>query len=243
MIGSLCLEEDSETRRVFPISLHSITSYYERDLIHLVSSEGTKPPIESLLLELDPQHRIKPEPVLLPSEVLVDNLVLPEDWTMVERWNHLNFLQGMKRRPDYTATDIAVFGITLKFKLVSPPLARWRTGKVIHPDAIPVAAKMSPEQIPYLKPFVQVWLVQEVVTDDIHQIPEDTHFSRLFHVPKDIVKIRPIIDLSFMNTYVVSPSFRMEDLKKATKGIQDPTWAAKVDIQDAFLSVWISTSF
>ena len=80
------------------------------------------------------------------------------------------------------------------------------------------------------------------MTDDIQQIPEDALFSRLFHVPKDKDKIRPIIDLSFMNTFVVSPSFRMEDLKKATKGIQDPSWAAKVDIQDAFLSVLISTS-
>ena len=62
-------------------------------------------------------------------------------------------------------------------------------------------------------------------------------------MPKDKVKIRPIIDLSLMNRYVVSPSFRMEDLKKATKGIQDPSWAAKVDIQDAFLSVLISTYF
>ena len=241
MSGPLALELDMENQ--WKDTPQPKTSYYKRELCHLVPSEGDKPPLESLLLELAPQHRFKPKPALLPTEVLLDDLVLPEDWTMEERWNHLNFQEGLDWRPDYTATEMAVHGITLDFKSISPPLAHWRTGSVIHPDAIPADAKTSPKQIPYLKPFVQVWLVQDVVTDNIQQIPEDAHFSRLFHVPKDKDKIRPIIDLSLMNKFVVSPSFRMEDLKKATKGIQDPSWGAKLDIQDAFLSVSISPRF
>ena len=81
------------------------------------------------------------------------------------------------------------------------------------------------------------------MTDNIHEIPDEVHVSRLFHVPKDKDKIRPIIDLSLMNKYVLSPKFTMEHLRKTLKGVQVPSWAAKVDIQDAFLSVLISVLF
>ena len=144
---------------------------YERELIHLVPSEGAKPPIESLLLELGPQTRFKPRSILTPPEILLDDSVLPEDWPMELRWNHLNISRdGSDWSPDYTATKMAVQVITLKFKTNLPPLVHWKTGSVIHPEAIPAAAKKSPRQIPFLMPFVQVWLAQDVVTDDIQQI-------------------------------------------------------------------------
>ena len=92
-------------------------------------------------------------------------------------------------------------------------------------------------------PFILEWVKEDIVTHNILEIPERVHISRLFHVPKDKDKIRPIIDLSFMNTFVVSPKFKMEHLRKTTKVLQSPSWAAKVDIQDAFLSVLISVFF
>ena len=46
-----------------------------------------------------------------------------------------------------------------------------------------------------------------------------------------------------MNSYVKTPKFKMEHLHKTTRCLQSPSWAAKVDIQDAFLSVLISLYF
>ena len=46
-----------------------------------------------------------------------------------------------------------------------------------------------------------------------------------------------------MNEFVESPKFKMEHLRKTTKVLQSPSWAAKIDIQDAFLSVLISVYF
>ena len=162
-----------------------------RDLIHLVPLEGAKPPVESLLMDSSPHQALSvPRPIVSPQETPVLDLVLPEEWTLEERWNHLN----SPLEPDLVATEMAVNGITLKFKDISPPLVRWRVGSQIRPTAIPEAVKMSPRQIPFLIPFILAWLEQDIVTDNICEIPDRVHVSRLFHVPKEKDKIRPIID-------------------------------------------------
>ena len=215
-------------------------SRYGESLIHLVPSKGDKPPIDSLLMDSRPQKpQSAPRSVLTPPESLPVDLVLPESWTQEERWNSLN----SPGKPDRVATDIAVNGLILTFKDKPPPLVTWRTGTHVILSNIREKFRTSPRQIPFLMPFILEWVKEDIVTHNILEIPERVHISRLFHVPKDKDKIRPIIDLSFMNTFVVSPKFKMEHLRKTTKVLQSPSWAAKVDIQDAFLSVLISVFF
>ena len=84
------------------------------------------------------------------------------------------------------------------------------------------------------KPFRKIWERDDIATRVIHEIPDAVHVSRLFTVPKDSVDVRPIIDLSEMNSFVDTPGTRMEHLEATTRLLQEPSWAAKVDIKDAF---------
>ena len=93
------------------------------------------------------------------------------------------------------------------------------------------------------KPFLKIWERDGIATRVIHEIPDAVYVSRLFTVPKDIVEVRPIIDLSTMNSFIDTPSTRMEHLESTTRLLQEPSWAAKVDIKDAFWAVWISVHF
>ena len=81
------------------------------------------------------------------------------------------------------------------------------------------------------------------MTCDIHEIPDVVHVSHLFIVPKDKKDVRPILYLSEMNTFVMTPKTKMEHLEDTTRLLQEPSWAAKVDIKDAFWSVLIAVMF
>ena len=95
----------------------------------------------------------------------------------------------------------------------------------------------------FKKPFLKIWERDGIATRVIHEIPDAVHVSRLFTVPKDIVDVRPIIDLSEMNSFVDTPGTRMEHLEATTRLLQEPSWAAKVDIKDAFWAVLIVVLF
>ena len=217
---------------------------HAQELIHLVPSEGTKPPEGSFLM---PQADMPPppkKPKFTPvSEPLVD-LFLPEGFSLEERWNYMNHPD----KPDYTATKIATRGLELKWIQrggvpVTPPLVLWKKESIIMAEEIPSYLKTSDKNIPILKPFLEIWERDGIATRDIHEIPDAVHVSRMFTVPKDLVDRRPIIDLSEMNSFVDTPGTKMEHLEDTTRLLQEPSWAAKVDIKDAFWAVLISTLF
>ena len=61
-------------------------------------------------------------------------------------------------------------------------------------------------------PQVEQWVQRKIVTGDLSVIPNIAHFSRFFYVIKKGGGIRPILDLSFLNTYIVTPRLKMEGL-------------------------------
>ena len=69
------------------------------------------------------------------------------------------------------------------------------------------------------------------------QIPVVVHVSRLFIVPKDKKDVRPILYLSKMNTFVMTPKTKMEHLEDTTRLLQEPSWAAKIEIEEVPSSV------
>ena len=68
--------------------------------------------------------------------------------------------------------------------------------------------------------------------------PEGPRFySRIFLVPKKNGKLRLIIDLSRLNTFLDIQSFRMETANKVRQTIQPNDWAFSLDLTDAYLHV------
>ena len=81
-------------------------------------------------------------------------------------------------------------------------------------------------------------LLQKRAVEEI--IPESPGFySRIFLVPKKNGKLRLSIDLSTLNHYVLTQSFRMETQKKVRNSIHPKDWAFSLDLTDAYLHVLI----
>ena len=72
----------------------------------------------------------------------------------------------------------------------------------------------------------------------IEQAPQTPGFySRLFVVQKDSGSWRPIIDLSTLNTFIVSQRFHMETPQSVLRSIRQGDWIISLDLQDAYLQV------
>ena len=62
-------------------------------------------------------------------------------------------------------------------------------------------------------------------------------YSRIFLVPKKNGKLRLIIDLSRLNTFLEIQSFKMETANKVRQAIQPNDWAISLDLTDVYLHV------
>ena len=72
----------------------------------------------------------------------------------------------------------------------------------------------------------------------IEQAPHTPGFySRLFVVQKDSGSWRPVIDLSTLNTFIVSQRFHMETPQSVQRSIRQGDWMISLDLQDAYLQV------
>ena len=72
----------------------------------------------------------------------------------------------------------------------------------------------------------------------IEQAPQTPGFySRLFVVQKDSGSWLPIIDLSTLNTFIVSQRFHMETPQSVLRSIRQADWMISLDLQDAYLQV------
>ena len=68
-------------------------------------------------------------------------------------------------------------------------------------------------------------------------IPECTGYnSRIFLVPKN-GKLRLIIDLSVLNQFVYTQTFKMETQRKVKDAVQLNNWAFSLDLTDAYLHI------
>ena len=69
-------------------------------------------------------------------------------------------------------------------------------------------------------------------------------YSRLFMVPKKgSNKLRPVIDLSTLNTYVSIPHFKMETAELIRASLTSGEWISSIDLADAYFHVPINKKF
>ena len=69
-------------------------------------------------------------------------------------------------------------------------------------------------------------------------IPESPgYYSRIFLVPKKNGKLRPIIDLSVLNHFVYTQTFKMETQRKVKDAVQLKDWAFSLDLTDAYMHI------
>ena len=68
-------------------------------------------------------------------------------------------------------------------------------------------------------------------------------YSRLFLVPKKTGGMRPVIDLSILNTFLLVPHFKMESNRTIRDSIQPLIWTTSLDLTDAYFHISIAPSF
>ena len=161
-------------------------------------SKGDRPPLRH---SFPPPERMKElNPPLLVSPSLPDPLVLDPDKSLEDRWKSLVSPEG---EVDKFAVGLATQGLIFSW-LHEPPMSSR--------DFPPRSVVTSPSNTATLLPLARQWVTRGIVTDDLSVIPETVHFSRLFFVPKKGGDIRPILDLSYLNTFIRTPKLKMESI-------------------------------
>ena len=99
---------------------------------------------------------------------------------------------------------------------------------------------LSPTPI-FLQQTESLALVEEVNKllhkGAVEKIEPEGFYSSIFLVPKKNGKLRLIIDLSRLNTFLDIQSVRMETANKVRQAIQPNDWAFSLDLTDAYLHV------
>ena len=155
---------------------------------------------------------------------------------MRERWESLRFPHpdgkgGTVYKVDRVAVDLAINGLKIKWWSAPPMSSR---------DNPPVPVVTSLSKSLTLLPLVEQWVERGIVTGDLTVIPETVHFSRLFSVTKKNGGLRPVLDLSFLNTFILTPQLKMEAISSILPHLSRGMWASSLDVTDAFLSVKLS---
>ena len=101
---------------------------------------------------------------------------------------------------------------------------------------------LSPDPVIFQQPLSQqleeevASLLSKGAVEEI--IPEcPGYYSRIFLVPKKNGKLRLIIDLSVLNHFVYTQTFKIETQRKVKDAIQLNDWAFSLDLTDAYLHV------
>ena len=101
---------------------------------------------------------------------------------------------------------------------------------------------LSPDPVFFQQPLSQqleeevASLLSKGAVEEI--IPEcPGYYSRIFLIPKKNGKLRLIIDLSVLNHFVHTQTFKMETQRKVKDAVQLNDWAFSLDLTDAFLHI------
>ena len=80
-------------------------------------------------------------------------------------------------------------------------------------------------------------LISKDALEEVTDHNSQGFYSRMFLVPKKTGGWRPIIDLSVLNTYVKTPTFKMESAESIRASLLPGWWTFSVDLKDAYLHV------
>ena len=79
----------------------------------------------------------------------------------------------------------------------------------------------------------------------IHLITDNSpgFYSRIFMVPKQGGKWRPVIDLSVLNKFIRKETFKMETPELIRSSFVEGEWVTSIDLKDAYFHVPVAVKF
>ena len=121
-------------------------------------------------------------------------------------------------------------GYALPFKM-RPPLTRFPLIKSGY--ANPVRSRALSEAL--------VALREKLVVEKVVVRASLSFYNRLFLIPKPNKKWRPILDLSQLNVYLQTNTFKMETPETIRVSLQTGEWVTSLDFSDAYFHIPIHT--
>ena len=120
-------------------------------------------------------------------------------------------------------------GYNLPFKM-RPPLTR---------SPLIVSGYGNPRRNKYLKEALQSLITKQAVEKVVVRASV-AFYNRLFIVPKPNNKWRPILDLSKLNLFLHSDTFKMETPETIRISLQKGEWVSSLDFSDAYFHIPIN---
>ena len=105
---------------------------------------------------------------------------------------------------------------------------------------IPMSQTSDKEKFRLLSEEVQSLLLKSVIEEIPPTRSTPGFYSRLFLVPKKTGGMRPVIDLSILNSYLSVPHFKMETNRSIRACILPGMLTTKLDLSDAYFHIPIS---
>ena len=136
-------------------------------------------------------------------------------------WQVWHFLGANKR-----VVSILQEGYTLPFK-EKPPLTR---------SPVIISGYANPVKNKHIKDSLQA-LLQKQAVEKVTTPSSLAFYNRLFLVPKPNNKWRPILDLSRLNCYLATSSFKMETPETIRLSLQKGEWVTSLDFSDAYFHI------
>ena len=93
----------------------------------------------------------------------------------------------------------------------------------------------SPQKLPLLEALYQ--LVNKNAVEPVADQKSPGFYNRLFLVPKPNNRLRPILDLSTLNTFLNTESFKMETPETIRTSLQAGEWFTSIDFKDAYFHI------
>jgi len=93
-----------------------------------------------------------------------------------------------------------------------------------------------------IEDHIQELLQKEAIEEVQGPVIGKSFFSRLFMVPKQNGKWRPVIDLKRLNKYVKVPKFKMETISSVWTSLIPNNFCMSIDLTDAYFHVPVATA-
>ena len=121
------------------------------------------------------------------------------------------------------------------------------TGDIIEVDSVPKPQisyppnSVSKQHIPFIQQDIKTLLSKNVITNTVDEMSQ--FISLTFCVPKRYNKVRLILNLKKLKSFVVYCHFKMETDQSVSKMITPNCWMASIDLKDAYYSVKIHPDY
>ncbi|VDI32138.1 Hypothetical predicted protein [Mytilus galloprovincialis] len=140
---------------------------------------------------------------------------------------------SQEKRRKITNDGVIRGGLTLQFK-EQPPLS---------PVPIPLSNTQDPQKFLLLSTEVETLLTKRAVEEVPVSSIDPGFYSRLFLVSKKTGGMRPVIDLSILNSYMIIPHFKMETNRSIRAYILQGMCTTSLDLTDAYFHVPVCHSY